>query len=113
MLTTFDEAKSDEEVAQAVLRLGVASTKEPNPELVKRFAKAMKSHYPGVRSAALVAVSYGARTRSSRSSRSFSTTRPKRIRRTAPAASSRNGTRGSPDHGHESADIVGIHAFEL
>jgi len=58
VLTTFDEAKSDEEVAQAVLRLGVASTKEPNPELVKRFAKAMKSHYPGVRSAALVAVSY-------------------------------------------------------
>ena len=58
LLTSFDEAKTEDEVAEAVVRLGVASTEVPNEPFAKRFAQALRHPDPGVRSAALVAVSY-------------------------------------------------------
>jgi len=58
LLASFDQARSDEEVAHAVLRLGVASMKEADPEFVRRFAQALNGEHAGVRSATLVAVSY-------------------------------------------------------
>ena len=45
-------------MAEAVVRLGVASTEVPNEPFAKRFAQALRHPDPGVRSAALVAVSY-------------------------------------------------------
>src|SRR6266571_5067953 len=60
LLSSFDQAKTDDEVAEAVVRLGVASTEVPNEPFAKRFAQALRHPDPGVRSAALVAVSYRA-----------------------------------------------------
>jgi hypothetical protein len=60
LLTSFDQATTEDEVAEAVVRLGVASPMVPNERFAKRFVQALKHSDPDVREAALVAVSYRA-----------------------------------------------------
>jgi len=58
LLGSFDQAKTADEAAEAVVRLGVAAPVTPNDAWKKRFLEALKHDDPDVREAALVAMSY-------------------------------------------------------
>src|SRR5262245_59572539 len=60
LLGSFDQARTADEVAEAVVRIGVASTPVSHDPYRKRFVEALKHSDPDVREAALVAISYRA-----------------------------------------------------